>query len=74
MMGAMTAPNTTTLSGSGIMLKRLKTSDKLSGSRSGDMWKRLIASPKDKVIEQLIANHPALTREQAAADLEMAGF
>jgi hypothetical protein len=39
-----------------------------------DMWRRLIERPRDAVIEQLVANHPGLTREEAKADLEMAGF
>jgi hypothetical protein len=44
------------------------------GSRSTAMWLRLIERPRDAVIEQMVANHPGLTKEQAAADLELAGF
>jgi hypothetical protein len=43
-------------------------------ARSTAMWLRLIERPRDAVIEQMVKNHPALSREQAKADLELAGF
>jgi len=41
---------------------------------SMEMWKRLIGRPERELIDQMVKDHPDLTREQAKADLKAAGF